>query len=249
LRTITPIAARKHSLLRSMVNNRPDEGEEEEAPAESEPTAAADAADRVSLEDKVYMVLVPGFTVMFVFFLINIMARSFIAERDQGTLRRLKLAPIDSVSILIGKTLPFYLTSVVQTSLLFLCGKALFQMPWGPEPIYLIPVILCTSLAATSLGLLLATLVHTDQQVSSFGTSIVLVLGGISGCMFPRLWLPELMKKISLFTPHAWSLEAFDAVLTHKAVDSMLVFDCCLALLAFAAVFFLCGWWRFRVAN
>lgn len=247
LRTVTPIAGRKHRVIAPMINNRP--VEDDEAAAQAEPEPVNQAVAKETLEDKIYMILVPGFTVMFVFFLINIMARSFIAERDQGTLRRLRLAPVDSVSILIGKTLPFYLTSVVQTSLLFLCGKALFNMPWGPEPIYLIPVILCTSLAATSLGLLLSTLVHTDQQVSSFGTSIVLVLGGISGCMFPRVWLPELMKRISLFTPHAWSLEAFDAVLTHKVVDQMLVFDCCLALLGFAAAFFFCGWLRFRTVN
>jgi ABC-2 type transport system permease protein len=186
---------------------------------------------------------------MFVFFLINIMARSFIAERDQGTLRRLRLAPVSSASILIGKTLPYYMTSVVQTALLFVCGRLLFGMSWGPEPVYLIPVILCTSLAATSLGLLLATSVRTDQQVSAYGTSLVLILGGVSGCLFPRVWLPAAMKKMSLATPHAWSLEAFDAVLTRSAVDHLLVFDCCAMLLAFAAAFFACGWWRFRSAD
>jgi ABC-2 type transport system permease protein len=256
LRTISRFVAMKNAIARRwIINNEPPEDELVDPNAENagdnEVAVAAPETD-VLVEDtsqKVFLILVPGFTVMFVFFLINIMARSFIAERDQGTLRRLKLAPVDSASILIGKTLPFYLTSVLQTAMLFLCGRFLFNMSWGPEPIYLVPVILCTSLAATSLGLLLATIVRTDQQVSSYGTSLVLVFGGISGCLFPRVWLPAMMKKVSLFTPHAWSLEAFDAVLTHSNVDQMLVFDCCLALLSFAAAFFVCGWWRFRVAG
>jgi ABC-2 type transport system permease protein len=137
----------------------------------------------------------------------------------------------------------------VQTGLLFLCGRLLFDMPWGPRPALLIPVILCTSAAATSLGLLLATLVRTDQQVSSFGTSIVLVLGGLSGCFIPRAWLPAMMKTISLGTPHAWALQAFDAVLTSTTtVDTVRVFDCCAMLLGFALAFFVTGWWRFRVS-
>ncbi len=265
LRTISPFVAEDNAIARRWVRKfNPDTNEDaapnDETPVPERGTDAQtmlkplkDANRVVDIEadspDKVYLILVPGFTVMFVFFLVNIMARSFIAERDQGTLRRLRLAPVTNASILIGKTLPFYLTSVLQVSLLFLCGRWLFNMSWGPEPIYLIPVILCTSLAATSLGLLLATLVHTDQQVSAYGTSLVLVLGGISGCMFPRVWLPAGMRQISLATPHAWSLEAFDAVLTRSSVDHMLVLECCAMLIFFAWLFFFCGWWRFRTTT
>lgn len=265
LRTISPFVAEDNAIARRWVRKFNPDTNEDAAPNDETPVPerGADAqtmlkplkdANRVvdieaDSPDKVYLILVPGFTVMFVFFLVNIMARSFIAERDQGTLRRLRLAPVTNASILIGKTLPFYLTSVLQVSLLFLCGRWLFNMSWGPEPIYLIPVILCTSLAATSLGLLLATLVHTDQQVSAYGTSLVLVLGGISGCMFPRVWLPAGMRQISLATPHAWSLEAFDAVLTRSSVDHMLVLECCAMLIFFAWLFFFCGWWRFRTTT
>lgn len=73
--------------------------------------------------------VVPGFTVMFAFFLINVMARSFMIERDQGTLRRLLLAPVRTLPLLLGKTIPFYLTSVLQCTLLFFCGRLLFGMP------------------------------------------------------------------------------------------------------------------------
>ncbi|MBI1346877.1 ABC transporter permease subunit [bacterium] len=243
-RTIFPEVAARNALFRPYLP----EPEEETAATEDAhaATATTPATKPSSSGNVVYRFLVPGFTVMFVFFLINIMARSFIAEREMGTLRRLQLAPIPPVAVLVGKTLPFYLASIVQTSLLFLSGRLLFDMSWGPEPIYLIPVILCTSAAATSLGLMLAAWVRTDQQVSAFGTSLVLILGGISGCFIPRAWLPDLMKTLSLATPHAWSLRAFDAVLTHDSVDSILVIDHCFVLLGFATVFFAGGWWRFR---
>lgn len=245
LRTISPFVAQKNAVARKWIHSH-EETEKTEPPLIHASTTEFVPSDS---RDKVYLILVPGFTVMFVFFLINIMARSFIAERDQGTLRRLKLAPISNAAVLVGKTLPFYLTSVLQVSLLFICGRILFGMSWGADPIFLIPVILCTSLAATALGLLLATVVKTDQQVSAYGTSLVLVLGGVSGCLFPRVWLPAGMKQISLATPHAWALEAFDAVLTRSAVDPLAVAQCCGILLTFSLAFFLCGWWRFRTTN
>ncbi len=239
-RSIFPVVAKDNNFLRRYAN------EILEARKIPKPVVVAADAKKDEAPNKVYQFLVPGFTVMFVFFLINIMARSFIAERDIGTLRRLRLAPISRLSVLIGKTLPFYICSVIQTAALFLSGRLLFAMPLGPEPAYLIPVILCTSAAATSLGLMLATWVKTDQQVSAYGTSMVLILGGISGCFIPRMWLPALMKKLSLATPHAWALQAFESVLTVDVIDVRVIATYCAVLLCFATAFFSIGWLRFR---
>jgi ABC-2 type transport system permease protein len=193
-----------------------------------------------------YETLVPSYTVLFVFFLVNIMARSFIAERELGTLRRLKLAPISPMELLVGKNIPFYCLSLVQTLLLFVSGRLIFGMSWGSEPWMLVPVIACTSLAATALGLMVSTFIRTDSQVSAYGNSLVILLAGISGCFMPRRWLPEAMQDVSLATPHAWALIAYDEILSHAHVLRLEVAKCCLALLGFSLLFFLVGWMRFR---
>jgi ABC-2 type transport system permease protein len=244
IKFIVPIAARKNPVARNWLRSRED----------------ADATDGISkglpsvpnLRAKGNLVsqwVVPGFTVMFAYFLISIMARSFMVERDQGTMQRLLTAPVGTLPLLIGKTFPFYLTSALQCSLLFLCGILLFGMPWGSQPAYLIPVILCTSASAASLGLVLSTMVHTDQQISSYGTTLILVLSALSGCFLPRELCPKMMKQISLFTPHGWSLKAFDAVLNHQQIDPKQIATYCGMLLVFTAVCFTAGWWRFHHAS
>ena len=241
IKVVAPVVARKHAVARTWLKDRSDEGDSNnEVPSGDEPQTVRRPPSAA------YQWIVPGFTVMFAFFLISVMARSFIAERENGTLTRLKLAPIATASILLGKTIPFLLTSLVQCSLLFVCGRLLFGMSWGSNPLLLVPVIVCTSLAATSLGLLLATMVQTDQQVSSFGTTLILLLSSISGCFFPRDLFPPLMKRLSLFTPHGWSLRAFDEVLTHVPVDATRVMGSCGVLVLFSAIFFAVGWFRFR---
>lgn len=194
----------------------------------------------------VYKFLVPGYTVCFAFFLINIMARSFLAERELGTLRRLKASPIGPVALLAGKTIPFFLVSLGQVALLFLCGRWLFGMSWGPSPMMLLPVIVGTSLAATSLGLLVAALVRSDAQVSAYGNLVVITLAAISGCFMPRDWLPDIMQQASLATPHAWALIAYNQLLVASTPNLTLVWQCCAMLVLFAGFFFALGWWRFR---
>lgn len=194
----------------------------------------------------VYQILVPSYTVMFVFFIVNFMARSFINEREMGTLGRLRLAPVTRSGLLLGKTVPFLVISLVQTVLLFLAGKVFFHMSWGAEPLMLVPVMVCTSLAATALGLMVATIAQTEAQVSAYGNFLVLTMAGISGCMMPRSWQPALMQQVGLITPHAWALIAYDQLLSREVTDMTVVLECCLVLLAFAAGFFLVGWLRFR---
>ena len=193
----------------------------------------------------IYRVLVPGYTVLFVFFLVNIMGHSFIHERDLGTLRRLRIAPISGPALLMGKTIPFFFVSLAQTAILFGFGRWPLGMSVGDEPWLLVPIAVSTSLAATCLGLLIATLVRTESQVAVFANFVVILAGAISGCFMPREWLPEPMQNISLATPHAWALEAYGEALRKATPDVEAVFQSCGVLVGFAAVYFLVGAWQF----
>lgn len=245
---VFPTVAKRHNLGRMLINNMEAAAEEEAA----EQTAAAPltvqttVADGRSERSTIYDRLVPGFTVMFTFFLVNVMARSFIAERDLGTLRRLRIAPLSPLALLVGKTLPYLVVSLVQSGALFLFGRLMYDMTWGERPLLLVPLIACTSVAATSLGLLIATSVRTDAQVSSYSNLIVISLAGISGCFVPREWMPDLMKEISVVTPHTWSLIGYLEALSNPQPDGTVIAKCCGVLLGFSALFFVAGCRRFR---
>ena len=247
LRTMAPAVLKKYPAVASQIaraaRKKSDEKIDELATAAP---AGPSGQPPSSFNSKVYQILVPSYTVMFVFFILSFMARSFIGERDMGTLNRLKIAPITRSGLMLGKTIPFLIISLVQTALLFVAGRFLFGMDWGAQPWLLLPVMLCTSMAATSLGLLVAAVVRTESQVSAYGNFLVLTMAGISGCMMPRAWQPELMQKIGLITPHAWALIAYDQILSRPLPDPAVVWRCCLMLLAFTGGFFAVGWWRSR---
>ncbi len=246
--TLLPHVARKDPVARTLIDLRTSGAtatDEETEAREIEQSESGDmgAGDLTSVA---YQIIVPSYTVLFAFFLVNLMARSFLAERQRGTLVRLQLAPLRATQLLIGKTVPFLLISLMQGVSLFVFGKLLFGMSWGVTPWMLLPVIVCTSLAATSLGLLTALLVRTDAQVSAYVNLLVIALGGLSGCFMPREWLPDHMQQWSLIIPHAWALIAYDQLLVSPYPDLLRVWSACGILVLFSVAFFAMGWWRFR---
>src|SRR4029079_11775340 len=70
-----------------------------------------------------YQLLVPNYTVMFAYFLVLTVGWLFVAERRQGTLKRLRAAPLSRSQILLGKFLPCFLFSLAQGVFLLGAGK------------------------------------------------------------------------------------------------------------------------------
>ena len=53
-------------------------------------------------------------------------------------------------------------------------------------------------------------------------------------------------QKISLFTPHAWALDAYSELLTKEMPRISTIAQSCGMLLVFSAMFFVVGLYRFR---
>jgi ABC-type Na+ efflux pump permease subunit len=204
-----------------------------------------------------YQVLVPAYAVMFAFFLVMTVGWVFVAERRQGTLKRLRAAPVSRAQVLVGKLLPCYLVSVAQGAFLLVAGRLLFGMRWGPEdwPIgvqaaWLLLVVACTSLAAMGLALLVAALAKTEVQVALFGAVPVLVMALIGGCVLPREMMPEQTQRLSLLTPQGWALDAYRELLNATATSEpnlAVVLRACTVLAVFGTAFLALAWGLLRL--
>src|SRR5690606_23757321 len=95
-----------------------------------------------------YQTLVPSYTVMFAYFLVLTVGWLFVAELRQGTLQRLRAAPLSRSQILLGKLLPCFALSLAQGLFLLVAGKLVFGMSWGDNPLWLLVVVFTTSLSA-----------------------------------------------------------------------------------------------------
>jgi len=188
---------------------------------------------------------VPGYTIFGVFFIVQVLATSLLREKQEGTFRRLLAAPLPQSALLLGKLLPYYLVNLLQVVLMFAIGKFAFDMNLGNAPLALVIVTLATAAASTGLGLLVASLGKTPEQIGGLSTLLALTLAAIGGMMVPTFVMPEFMQTLSKISPHAWALSAYQDVIV-RGLGLSAIWPETGVLLGFAVVFFSVAVVRFR---
>ena len=206
--------------------------------------------DVVILPDNMFSLFVPGFVVMFAFFIVGAMSAELLQERQQGSLRRLMAAPIPPWAIIIAKMLAYIGLVLVQVLIIFGVASLFFGMSLGESLPALLLVSLALGLTSTSLGVMLASLARTDKQADSIGMMLGFVLAALGGCMVIGSPVPlynqgGMVQVISRLTPHAHALIAYGKLLNEGA-GVLQILPQIGILLAFSAVFFVIAVWRFR---
>ncbi len=188
----------------------------------------------------------PGMLVMFsLFFLMSGGAVVFIEERNSGTLRRLLVTPTSKSSILLGKFLGIYLTGIVQIIVLILAGLFLFKVNWGQSPAALSLVVFTFALAATSLGLLMASFVNTQRQANRLLSLVIMAISALGGAWWPLEIVPTWMQTLGYAFPTAWAMSGFHDIISRGLGIEAVLPEAGL-LFTFAALSFSVGVWRFR---
>jgi ABC-2 type transport system permease protein len=185
--------------------------------------------------------LVPGYTLMFLFFLLSSLATTVVEERSLGSLRRLMVTPAGKGVILAGKMLPFFLIAIVQMLFVLLVSSWIFDMPLGNSPLALAIMILATSLTVACMGIFVAALVKTENQAGGITLLIVLVMAVISGSVSDSiiLWGPNFV------TPHYWArMGILNVIQRGLGVEGVLLPAG--VLLGMSIIFFVIGARRFR---
>jgi len=187
---------------------------------------------------------VPAYTIFGVFFIVLTLASGFLQEQRDGTFQRILAAPLSKTALLIGKLLPYYLVNLVQIGLMFCIGVVVFGIKLGNLPALVI-VSLALAAAANGLGLLVAALGKTEPQVNGLSVLLAITLSALGGMMVPTFIMPNLMKTLSLFTPHAWALAGYHDIII-RGLGMKDVLAEVIVLLGFASFFFVIALWRFR---
>ncbi len=188
---------------------------------------------------------VPGYTIFGVFFIIQVLATSILREKQEGTFRRLLVAPLSRAALLLGKVLPCYVINLIQVASMFAIGHFIFGMSLGDAPAAMVLITLATAAAATGLGLLVATLGKTPEQIGGLSSMLALTLAAVGGMMVPVFTMPEIMQMISKISPHNWALSAYQDVIV-RGLGLADILQETAVLGGFALVFFLFAVWRFR---
>ncbi len=158
---------------------------------------------------------VPAWTMFAMFFILFPLAGNFIKEREEGSMLRLRLISGSQFPVIAGKFSFYFLVCLLQFMLMIAVGIYLMpvlglnQLQLGNNAFGIILTACCVAMAATGYGLLIAVFFNTPQQALSFGSVSVVILAALGGVWVPVYVMPEVLQKISYWSPLNWGLEAF----------------------------------------
>ena len=158
--------------------------------------------------------IVPGLIAVLMMVIAAMLTSLTIArEWEVGTMEQLIAAPIRPIEVILGKLLPYYFLGLLQTFLVILIGRILFDVPFRGNPFFLFLVSSLFLICGLGIGLYLST--ATKSQQLSFMLSIILTLLPaflLSGFIFPVSGMPRLIQIVSHLVPAKYFLTALRGI-------------------------------------
>lgn len=129
---------------------------------------------------------------------------SIARERSQGTLLRLRSAPLSKLQILLGKALACFMTCVFVILFMTVLGLLLGMRP--ESFVKLAAAGLVTSFCFVGIMMTLSVLGKTEESVGGIGWAANMVMAMLGGAMIPVMFMPGFLQKLSVISPIRWAI-------------------------------------------
>jgi ABC-2 type transport system permease protein len=159
-----------------------------------------------------------------------------VREKERGTMEQIAVSPLSPMQIVLGKTIPYLLISIVAAVTIVICGYLFFAVPVRGSLLVLFAAIVTIILGALGQGLLISTI--TDSQQVAFMVSVIASLLPsflLSGFVFPVTSMPPALQVISNLAVTKFFLVVARSVML-KGAGFFAVWDQFAFMLLFAAV-------------
>ncbi|MFT4189715.1 MAG: ABC transporter permease [Aeromicrobium sp.] len=163
-------------------------------------------------------------------------AANLVVWRKNGLLRRLRLAPISTGSIVTARVGVSLVVALIQAAIFIGLGVLAFGLTltgWWP---LVVPLLLAGTLAFLSIGMLAGAVAKTEEAAVGLANFIVLPMAFLSGSFFPLDGAPSWIQAVSRALPLRHLNDGMLDVMVRGQGPSAVVVPV-LVLLAFAAVF------------
>ena len=133
--------------------------------------------------------------------LVFMTAQSLARERELGTLEGLLAMPVRPVEVLIGKLIPYIGIGLLQTLIILILARVLFDVPeaGGWDALALGVVLFITG--SLALGFFISTLARTQQQAQLIAQMYFMPSFLLSGFLFPFAGMPQWAQVVGNLVP------------------------------------------------
>jgi ABC-2 type transport system permease protein len=168
-----------------------------------------------------------------------------VREKDTGTLEQLLMTPAAEWEILLSKILPLFVLLMGDVLLALTLGRVIFNLPFQGSFLLFMGLSGLYVFVGISVGILLATLCQSQQQVVLTTFFINLPMVQLSGAIAPIETMPPFFQSLSWFNPLRHYIAIVRGILL-KGVGIEALWENMMMLLAFVIVLFAISTNRFR---
>ena len=168
------------------------------------------------LDYRLYMV--PGILVQLVTMVGTLLtALNIVREKELGTLEQLNVTPVTRGQFIAAKLIPLWSLGLVALTIGMLVARFAFHVPMHGSVLLVFGTAAIYLLAALGVGLLVSTMVSTQQQAMFVSFFIILVYLLMSGLFTPVRSMPAWAQWIAQANPVMHFIEIMRAVMLRGA--------------------------------
>ena len=163
--------------------------------------------------------LVPGL-MAFILMVILVISTAFsiVREKERGTMEQILVSPLRPGELIIGKTVPYILISLLSSHLVLLLGWGLFGVAIKGNYFLLLLTMTLFLIGGLGQGVLISTVTRTQQvafQLAVLSTFLPTFI--LSGFVFPVRNMPPIIQAVTYLVPAKYFLVALRSIIIKGA--------------------------------
>jgi ABC-2 type transport system permease protein len=165
-------------------------------------------------EPNYFQFVAPGIIAMVVMMaLMTGLPHAISYEKDIGTLDGMLAAPINRLSIILGKVMAQTVRGMIQGFIILLLAVVLFGVIIEGNIVLVIFLILLTVFSFVGLGILITSFTENEETATMVMMTLMFPMMFLSGVFFPLQQMPWYMQDIAHFLPLTYATTALRKVM------------------------------------
>jgi ABC-2 type transport system permease protein len=194
---------------------------------------AAEIAPPVAVEPRIWynpelrstLFLVPGLIAYIAMITaVASTALSIVREKETGTIEQIRMAPLNTFSFVVGKTIPYFIIALASAALIIGASMVLFGLPMRGNWMALVIALSLFLVGALATGILISTVADSQQLAFQMALLIsFLPTIMLSGFIFPINSMPRALQLITYLVPARYFLIALRGIVLKGTALSLLL--------------------------
>jgi ABC-2 type transport system permease protein len=168
-------------------------------------------------------------------------------EKETGTMEQLLTSPVSPRQIIIGKVIPYIFLALADGILVILFALLVFGVPFAGSGILLLFFGVIYISAALSLGILISTLVSTQQQAMMMAQMMTILPSVmLSGYIFEIKNMPTILQYVTYIIPARYFILILRGIML-KGSNIVVLWEQALFLIGLTVILLFAATKRFKL--